>query len=888
MGKRMDDEMDEEMRLHIQERADDLERSGLSRGEAERRARIEFGGVERFKEEIRETKWVTHLDSLFRDFQYAFRSLRKDHRFVGTAVLALALGIGAATVAFSAFYNLLFNAFAARDAGRLVVLSVQSAEASGHPEFDLEPMGGSLAEIEAIRNGTDVFEDIVGLAPGNELLKDGKENHQVHVAHVTGNAFEFYGVPPMLGRGIVVADAKPGAAPVFVMNYRTWVAEFATDSRVVGKGFLLNGEPRTLVGVMPERFQAFGASQQLWVPITDARSGKEPYIGMIMARLKPSVKVDAASAQLDVIAKRLAKNKPEEFPKHFTARVQTATDFLMGPWGIGSAGGPETEHFDIKHMLYNLLAGVMMLVLIACSGVANLLLARGAAREKEIAVRAALGASRGRLVRQLLVESAVLAMMACMLGCALAYFGTKIVTAAVPHKGQGVGGEAVIGLDPTVLFFTLGITALTTVLCGLIPALRAVARDLQPMLAGSGKGTGGRFVHGRLRAGLVVAEVALSIVLLTGAGLMIRSFYELTHIDLGFSAKNLFFLVPGLSHGAGYAASFQETNWRKVAERLKSMPGVTEVAVNNSLPGYNAGKRYEATVPGSTHSERAGFDGCSENLLRTLEMQIASGRWLSESEVNAAQPVAVINQTMAVHFFGGENPLGRQILAKGFDETVEPGKDAYFQVIGVVRDVKDFGPQVPVVPMAFIPYTIKGGGLFFLKTKGDPALLMNAIRQEVWAVDRDAIFAPQTGPYLDVFYGLTYSTHELGLTMFTGVAGIALLLVVIGVFSVMAYTVSLRTQEIGVRMALGAQQGEILRMVLQKGFVLLAAGIAIGLFASYGLTRFLASQIWGVSATDPWTFGAVVGLVVVTGLAACLLPARRAAGVDPLVALRYE
>ena len=323
-------------------------------------------------------------------------------------------------------------------------------------------------------------------------------------------------------------------------------------------------------------------------------------------------------------------------------------------------------------------------------------------------------------------------------------------------------------------------------------------------------------------------------------------------------------------------------------ERLKAQPGVIEVAVNNSLPGYNPGRRFEATVPGSTRSETVGFDGCSENLMRVLEMQMESGRWLSESELNAAQQVAVINQTMAARFFGGENPLGRQIQARGYDEKVQPARDAYFQVIGVVRDIKDYGPQVPVLPMAFVPYTIKGGGLLFLKTKGDPALLMNAVRQEVWAVNPDAIFSPQMGPYTDVFYGLTYSTHELGLTTFTGVAGIALLLVVIGVFSVMAYTVSLKTREIGVRMALGAQQGEILRMVLRGGFVLLAAGIAIGLFASYGLRRFLASQIWGVSATDPWTFGAVVALVVGVGLAACYFPARKATQVDPLFALRYE
>jgi putative ABC transport system permease protein len=270
-----------------------------------------------------------------------------------------------------------------------------------------------------------------------------------------------------------------------------------------------------------------------------------------------------------------------------------------------------------------------------------------------------------------------------------------------------------------------------------------------------------------------------------------------------------------------------------------------------------------------------------------LEIQMTLGRWLSAGEVDAAQPVAVINQTMAARFYGGENPLWRQIEAKEFNEKVQPAHDVYFQVIGVVRDIKDYGPQVPVLPMAFVPYTIRGGGILFLKTKGDPALLMNAVRREMWAVDPDAVFSPQMGPYMDVFYGLTYSTHELGLTTFSGVAGIALVLVVIGVFSVMAYTVSLRTQEIGIRMALGAQQSRILQMILAKGARLLAAGIVLGLFLSYGLTRFLASQIWGVSARDPWTFAAVATILVAVGLGACFLPARRATRVDPLVALRY-
>jgi putative ABC transport system permease protein len=898
-SKHIDAEMDEEMRLHIQNRADDLERSGLSRVKSEKRARIEFGGVERFKEEVRETAWVAHVDSLFRDFQYAIRSLRKDRRFVGTAVFALALGIGAATVAFSAFYNLLFNAFAAKDAARLVVLSVQNAESLGLPELNLQPLGGSLSDLDAIRNQNHVFEEVIGYGRSISLLSDAHDNHQVYMARVSGDAFDFYGVAPLLGRGILTDDTKPAAPPIFVMSYRTWRGEFRGDPNILGKSYLIDGKPRTLVGIMPPRFQAFGALQQGWIPITDTRevagSAGEPSVDTIMARLKPGVSVAEASAEADVIIKRLAKEHPKDFPRHFTGRVQSATDFLMGVFGIGSAGGPETEHFDIKHMLYDLLAGVMMLLLIACSGVANLILARAAGREKEIAVRTALGATRWRLVRQLLVESSVLAMASCALGCLFAYFGVRGVAAVVPNKGASIGGEAVIGLDFAVLFFTLGVTALTTLLCGLAPAWHAVGRDVQPQLTGSGKGTCGSLRHSKFRAVLVIVEVALSIVLLTGAGLMIRSFYELTHIDLGFNAKNLLFVATWSPRRGDEKPEEQGIKFKKIVERLKVLPGVTELAINNSLPGYNPSRRYEATVPGSTHSEQAGFDKCSESLLRTLEMRMASGRWLSQSDVDSAQHVAVINQTMATHLFGTENPLGRQIVAKAFEDKSQPPRDAYFQVIGVLRDVKDFGPQVPVLPMTFIPYTIGdgglsywGGGILFLRTKGDPGLLMNAVRNEVWAVDRNQMFSPETGPYTEEFYRLTYSAHEFGLTTFTGVAGIALVLVVIGVFSVMAYTVSLRTQEIGVRMALGAQRGEILRMVLRTGFALLAAGIFVGVFASFGLTRFLKSQIWGVSATDPWTFGAVAALVVITGLAACLLPARRAASVDPLVALRYE
>jgi putative ABC transport system permease protein len=882
--------LDQELRDHLERQAAAYIAAGIAPQEARRRAQIEFGGLDRVKEEVRDTRAEIHVDNLFRDFHYAFRNLRKDWRFALTAIFALALGISASTVAFSAFYNLLFNAFAAKDASRLVVFSLENAETGTTREANLEPLSARLSDLDAIRAENHVFEDVVGYGQGITLLHDGEEVHQLYRTKVTANSFDFYGVPPLLGRGIITADGVAGASQVFVMSYRTWVGEFNADPRILGKSFVVDDSPRTLVGIMPARFQAYGALVQVWTPITSAPGPAvdETSVGTMMARLRPGVGLEAASADLDVIVRQLAKGHPNDFPKHFSARVITATDFLMGPFGIGSA---ETQHFDIKHMLYNLLAGAVILLLIACSNVANLLLARATVREREIAVRRALGATRGRLIQQLLVESLALALGACALGCGFAYFGMKGVTALIPHKGWSVGGEAVIGLDWPILLFVLMASLATTVLCGLAPALHAVRRDLQPALVGGGKGTAVSFRHGKLRAGLVIGQVALSILLLTGAGLMIRSFFLLTHIDLGFKLDNLLFVAFRNAHGGKFTSPQEEITFQKILEGLRALPGVEEVAINSSLPGYNPGLRHEVTVPGSSRVERAGIDGCSENLFQTLELRLMRGRWLSQDDVASARQVAVINQTMALHFFGGEDPVGRQFTAKAFAKKGQPPQDADFQVVGVLRDMKDVGPQVPVIPMAFIPYTITSSGpsgLLFIRTKVAPASLMHVVQEQVWAFNRNVIFSPQSGPYRDTFEMLTYSAYELGLMTFAPLAGIALLLVMVGVFSVMAYNVSLQTQEIGVRMALGAQSGTILTMVLKKGVHLVAAGIVLGLFASFALTRFLSSQIWGVSATDPWTFASVVALVILVGLVACLLPARRAAMVDPLVALRYE
>jgi putative ABC transport system permease protein len=884
--------MDEELRSHIQIRADDLERSGLLRAEAERRARIDFGGLERFKEEVRDARWETHLDNLFRDFRYALRNLRKDSRFAFVAIFALALGIGASTVVFSVFYNLLFNAFSAKDAGRLVVPMVENADSPGEPSS----LKLHLADLDVIREQNRVFENIVGYTWSDIVLAtDGSQMYQVFDARVTSDAFEFYGVPALLGRGILPEDGKPGAPPVFVMSYKMWNGVFHEDPQIVGKSLTVDGEVRTIVGIMPARFQAYGTQAEIWVPISRSRDtpraeGEEP--ADALARLKPGVTLAAASADLEVIVERLALLHPDDFPKHFTVRVQSETDYLLAP----RAGA---VHSDIKHLLYDLLAAVAMLLLIACSNVANLLLARATVREKEMAVRTALGASRSRLIRQLLVESSVLAMAACAVGCLFAWLGMKFVPAILPRTGDVYGGgqlgaESGFGLNPPVLFFAFGLTVVTTLVCGLAPALHVARTDLQPQLVGAGKGRNNSFRHGRLRAALVVAEVTLSIILLIGTGLMMRSFFLLTHVDLGFNPKNVLFAVfaPPSGHSKirpaqKFASPEGQVVLRQVVDRLKALPEVTDVSVEDAMPGYSPQGGPQVTVPGSTQSEKAGIWAGDENLLQTLELRLLQGRWLSEREVRTAQYVGVINQRLARDFFGNNSPVGQQINVKAFTGPSLVPRDAEFQIIGVVADVRTAGPQKPPLPMIFLPYTVRGGFVMLLKTTVDPNSLKQAVQEQVWAVDRNEILflARPVEDFLQLF---TYATPEFGLLIATPLASISLLLVIVGVFSVMAYSVSLRTQEFGLRMALGAQQEDILRMVMRKGSMLIAAGILLGLLASYCLTRFLANQIWGISATDPWTFAAVAILLLATGLLASFWPARRATQVDPLVALRYE
>jgi putative ABC transport system permease protein len=815
------------------------------------------------------------LTWLWRDLRFGLRSLRKDLRFTSLAILTLALGIAAATVIFSVLDSAILDPFPFRDPDRLAALSV-------HDVTNPNPDGPSartftMPEIMDFKEQSRVFEDVVGIRGQDVLYNNGKETLLFQGCRVTPNAFVFLGVKPLQGRWPTEDDARPGSPLVFAMTDRLWVNQFNQDPKVLGATMTLNGEARTLVAIMPTRFFA-GCDIYTQVPwshtdVTAGTVGGLPLSLLAFERLKPGVTLKAAAADFDVLARREAVLYPRNFPKQFAINAKT-----MGE-AIGRTFAP---------MLYLLMGAALLLLLIACCNVANLLLARATIREKEIAIRVSLGAGRGRIVLQLLAESFLLALAACLFGCFVAYAAVKYIATAIPPGWFAY--EAVIEMKPLALYFAVGLAILTTLLSGLAPAVHAVRGTLAARLTDSGKGTSGSFRHGKFRAALVVSEIAISILMLVGAGLMMRSLFVLEHVDLGFNPANV--LVARVPFPSGRYDDPQQKRifFQQVLERVTSLPGVVGAAETTGLPPYGADES-EITVPGKTHSEiwHALVDLVSEDYFRTLGLRLLQGRTLSDVDVNSGRRVIVINQALARNYFPNEDPIGRTVEFNFLDQLSSGPHDAYFEIVGIVQDVKNQGLQDSPEPEAFAPFTIVGLGSrgILVRTTGDPLQTLPGLRQAVAGID-SSLPLTDTGSLEGYLQQYSYAQPQFGLITMGAFAGVGLLLVVIGVFSVMAYTVSLQTHEIGIRMALGAQRENILRMVLSRGLILIAVGVGIGLLASLGVMRFVASQFWGVSAADPWTFGAVVVVIVAVGLAACFFPARRATRVDPMVALRYE
>jgi putative ABC transport system permease protein len=814
------------------------------------------------------------METLGQDIRYALRNLRKSPWFAVVAIVTLALGIGASTAIFSVIDNVMMEPFPYPGAQRFMSVLIHDTERNepgGRPVF-------SGPEFLDYVEQNHAFDKVIANNRLDVLYRAGEGTQHFDGNYVTPGTFEFFGMTALLGRVMQPADYEPGAAPVFVLRYKTWVKTFGADPTIINKTFVLNEVATTLVGIMPPRF-AWGDAE-MWIPkkperavSTTAFAGAFPQFWFLLGHLKPGVSIKEAEADFTVIANRLSKVYPKDYPKHFTVQLETLTNMVVGRF---------------KATLFIVLAAVGLLLLIGCGNVANLLLARATTREKEFAIRSALGANRWRLIRQLLVESLILAMGGAAVGTLLAWGGLKSLVALMPQNI--IPAEAVIRMNTPVLLFTLGVAVLTALVFGLVPALKAARKDLNEPLRDSGKGISGGFRHGRLRDAVVVLEVGLSLTLLVAAGLLMRSFVALRDVKLGLQPDHV--LAARLPLPADrYKTAAQVTGfYRPLLQRLKALPGILEATETSTLPPYG-GIPSDIEIPGKTHEEKwnAMFQLVSEGYFPVLKIQFVDGRPFTEAEVNGARKLAIVNQTFVRKYMGNENPIGKQVRIAQLEQFGDPVKEPMFEIIGLVADVKNRGLQEPIEPEIWIPYTVTGSAFrgILVRTEKEPLTMMNAVQQEIWATDRN-VAVTLTGTLEGYISQFSFAGPRFGFFLMMIFGAIGLVLVTIGVYSVLAYTTTRRTQEIGIRMALGAEGSDVLGMVVRMGLRLVGIGVVLGLIASVALGRVIATQLWGVSAYDPWTLVSVPLVLLLTGLVACWLPARRAARVDPLVALRYE
>jgi putative ABC transport system permease protein len=795
------------------------------------------------------------------DLRFGMRSLNKARSFTLWAILALALGIGSSTAIFSVIQNTLLDPFPYRDSKRIVVVRIHDLaqnDPGGRQEY-------SKPEFFEIQRQNHVFEDVVGEA-GTRKMYSGADGSETFAADlVTSGTLQFLGMMPIVGRPFTPDDFRPGAPPVFVMAHKTWLDRFGGDPKVLNKTFVLDGQPCTLVGIMPPRF-AFG-NRQIWLP---ALGFGEVFL---MARLKPGITPRQAAADLDLLFKRLARISPDDYPKRFTVQVTTLAEQMTG---------------GFSYALMILAAAVGLLLMIACGNVANLLLARATTREKEMAIRASLGASRRCLVRQLMTESLLLAFIGGAAGCLLAWIAVKLIPPLVPV--DVFPAESVIALNAPVLAFTAALSVVSAVIFGLAPALHASQPQFSPSLRDSGKGVRSRFRGSQLRNALVVGEVAISLVLLSGAGLLMRSFLALVNVDLGFDPDHTVATVISLPERRYRTAEQLSGFLRPLIERVRTVRGVMAAApISVSVPFGGSGGSVD--IPGKVHSEKweALINLTTADYFKVMGSRFRRGRPFTEAEVSEGRRVAVINDTFSRKYFGADNPIGRKVKVTALETVADPVKNSSFEVIGVVADVMNKAIREGVLPEIMASYNVTGSYMrgLIVRTAAAPKGVVEQIRRKVWETDPGAaLFENRT--VRDLLKSRVYAEPGFFFLLLSVFACVGLLLVTTGVYGVLSYAISQQTHEIGIRMALGAHPADVFNLVLRLGLRLIASGISIGLIAATALTRFLASQLWHVSPGDPLTFVGVIILLFAIGLGACFWPARHAASVDPAIALRFE
>jgi predicted permease len=808
------------------------------------------------------------MQTLLQDLRYGARMLFKQPGFTLIAVLTLALGIGANTAIFSVVNGVLLKPLPYRAPEQLVRLFETSQT---QPKF---PMAQGNFQDYRAQNST-----LAGLAlytrRDQELSQDGQPE-QLAALGITAGYFELLGVQPLLGREFRREDELPESSPGVILSHALWQRRFNGDAGIIGKAVTLSGRLHTIIGVMPAGVQHVGGDYRsmphgetvdVWGPLQmPVQAGRGGHFCNAIGRLKPGVTVAQANADLNIIAARLA----EQFPntnQSWRITVKSLHEEIVG---------------RSQTMLLVLLGAVFFVLLIACVNVANLLLARATVREREIAVRTAVGAGRWRIVRQLLTESLLLALLSSAVGILLAQWAIDALSTLGPEQLPRLQA---VSIDGGILLFTLGLTILTGILFGLAPALQAGQVNLNELLKESGRsGVGQR--QRRLRDGLVVVEVALALVLLVGAGLLIRSFWKLQGADPGFNPEHVLtasFSLPNARYSdPPKVTAFQQ----QLLERVTALPGVQSAGLTSDLPwtGYdeNAGFTIEGkTFPNDGPGGRYHF--VSADYFPTVGVPLVAGRFFNASDRLNAPNVVLINHAMAELYWPGESAVGKR-----FTFSSQPQEKDWFTIVGVVGDVKDF-PHSPAAVPAFYWATMQRAPrqlILAVRGNADPLGLVEAIRNEVRALDQDLPLA-EIKP-LETVAATALASQRFTLWLVGFFAGTALLLAALGIYSVLSYLVAQRTQEIGVRMALGAQFGDVLKLVIRQGMTLVLLGVVVGLVAAFGLTRLMKGLLYQVSATDPLTFVAIGLLLTLVALIACWLPARRATKVDPMIALRCE
>ncbi len=868
-NKCAEEDLAREVASHLTLLADDFERKGMSREEAQLAARRAYGGVEQAKQSHRDERSLLWIEQSIEDLRYGLRTLSKSPGFTLTAVLTLALGIGACTAIFSLVNAVLIRSLPYGDPGQLVYLYTPN------PQFKLplEVFGPAYADFYDVKKESHSFQDMAAFGQSVFSLASQGAVQRASAARVDGDFFQTFQAAPELGRAIGSADDRPGRERVAVISHALWQSMFGSAADILHRSVLLDGKSYQIIGVMPQGFEyphysdlPYGTAQykttQVWIPLAltpQQRADRDNASGNAVARLKPGVSIAQAQAEMAAIMVHLDK----------------LHDPQMRGWGAQVANFVDSTVGHVRSLLWLLLCAVSIVLLISCGNAANLLLARAVSRMRELGVRVALGAGRSRIIRQLLTEATLIGVAAGAIGVGLAFLFLRILPLLDPGNIPRLNEAS---LDLRVLLFTVGVSLLTSVLSGILPALAVSRINLTDFLAT----TGSRSVagaHTRVQSTLIVVESALVVVLLAGAGLLIRSYINVESVDTGFSPATVSMNI-GLDTRYGQPQQ-RIAFFRDLFARFQALPGVQAVGAINDLPLSNSEDLKLFMVDGypNEKNQLAESRWITPQYFSAMNIPLVAGRSFSDEEYSSDAHTVIINRSFARKYFAIRNPIGGRVNSD--DHHIQ-----WSTVVGIIGDVHHSSLEEDPVPQIYFPDTGFQGGYIAVRSTLPPKSLAAAIRSTLHAIDSN--LAAGDIRTMGELESVASAQRRFQTSLLTVFAAIALFLALVGLYGLMAYSVSRRTREVGIRMALGAQRMDVMLLVLNKAALLLALGLVSGLFASWFATRAMQAFLFGVGRHDPMTILSVCGLLAVSGLIAAIVPARRAASIDPMQALRTE